>query len=118
MNAQSLIGDRNMTTIGDSNPTDALQPTPATASPVSFSVPLDAPQPTPSTATTVLSSTPNAPIQAIHVSFRPPWLDDSMRYKVMVTPPAPIPTEQLITPEVEPVYTHVSYFFDVYKIIF
>lgn len=77
-------------------------------SPVSVSVASDAPQPTPTTAPPALSSTPDAPIRAVPLSFSPPWLNDPQRHKRMMTPPVPVAPEQLVTPEVEPVYTHVS----------
>ncbi|GJN40204.1 hypothetical protein PR202_gb29385 [Eleusine coracana subsp. coracana] len=76
------------------------------ASPVSINISNDAPQPTPVTTACVISSTPDAPIPAVPVSFSPAWLEDSMRYRVMITPPTPITPEQLITPEVEPTYAH------------
>lgn len=78
-------------------------------SPVSVIVEGDAPQPTPSTApVNVLTSTPDAPIPAVPLSFSPPWLQDPMRHKAMMTPPCPVRPEQLVTPEIEVLHTHVS----------
>jgi hypothetical protein len=36
------------------------------------------------------------------------WLEDPLRYRAAMTPPSCVPPETLITPEVEPVFLHVS----------
>jgi hypothetical protein len=60
-------------------------------------------------APTVL--TPTAPIPA-HVPGQtivsPAWLEDPLRYKAAMTPLSCVPPKTLITPEVEPVFSHVS----------
>jgi hypothetical protein len=60
-------------------------------------------------APTVL--TPTAPIPTSvseETIVSPTWLEDPLRYMVVMTPPSCVPAETLITPEVEPVFIHVS----------
>jgi hypothetical protein len=61
------------------------------------------------TAPIVLTST--APIHAPvpgQTIVSPAWLEDPLRYRAAMTPPSCVPPETLITPEVEPVFLHVS----------
>jgi hypothetical protein len=60
-------------------------------------------------APTVL--TPTAPIPTPvpgQTIVSPAWLEDPLRYRAAITPPSCVPPETLITPEVEPVFSHVS----------
>jgi hypothetical protein len=41
----------------------------------------------------------------------PAWLEDQLRYMVAMKSPSCVPPETLITPEIKPVFLHVSYFF-------
>jgi hypothetical protein len=36
------------------------------------------------------------------------WLEDPLRYMAAMTPPSCVPPETLKTPEVEPIFLHVS----------
>jgi hypothetical protein len=45
------------------------------------------------------------------------WMEDPLRYRVAMTPPGGVPLATLITPEVEPVFLHVSLFLLFYMII-
>jgi len=58
----------------------------------------------------VSGSAPTAAIPNVPTnSFSPSWIQDPLRYKATMTPPAGVPLEKVITPEVEPVFMHVSY---------
>jgi hypothetical protein len=62
------------------------------------------------------SATPTVltPTTPIHVPVpgqtivSPAWLEDPLRYRAAMTPPSCVPPKTLITPEVEPVFLHVS----------
>jgi hypothetical protein len=63
------------------------------------------------TPTAPIVLTPTTPIPALvpgQTIVSPSWLKDPLRYRVAMTPLSCVPPETLITPEVEPVFLHVS----------
>jgi hypothetical protein len=63
---------------------------------------------TPATPTVLTPTTPiPAPVPEQTI-VSPAWLEDPLRYRVAMTPPSCVPPDRLITPEVEPVFLHVS----------
>jgi hypothetical protein len=73
--------------------------------------PLASPHFTPVAPTVLTPTTPIlAPIPGQTI-MSPAWLEDPLRYRAAMTPPSCVPLDALITPEVEPVFLHVSYFF-------
>jgi hypothetical protein len=55
--------------------------------------------------------TPTAPITVSvprQTIVSPAWAEDPLRYRAAMTPPSCVPPEIMITPEVEPVFLHVS----------
>jgi hypothetical protein len=57
----------------------------------------------------VLTPTATIPVPVPWQTIESPaWLEDALRYMAAMTPPSCVPPEILITPEVEPVFIHVS----------
>ena len=66
---------------------------------------------TPAATATLTPTVPiPAPIPGQTLVMSPSWIEHPLRYKAAMTPPTGVPAATLITPEVEPVFMHVSYF--------